>query len=364
MKKEGGMINQNWRKLLLLTMLFIGIIIMTQYNYGWVLERLGKRKSQMETEAKNGFPEKAAAHSVIDLSGEQIIPKYVDLMIGEELVIRNGNGSISTLIIDGIVGESHNAKAPRSKVILKIDGEEFTIYCGMVQSNQQGIAPLEVNSIKISVEVTQQVFSNISRKKTFNSYSAFRLQKDARLSIWDSSRPILADALGTFIVEQTLWPKERYGNWLHRTSYGLHSAIDVFTVKSGVPEIIRSPIEGTCYTYNKGASPNSSKIMKHVNIYSDAEVGPQKGKILLRFLHLSKIIVNNGDHVSMGQAIGYTGHTGFPAYIGDHLHFEIRLNPAVFGLRYDENILASIPVNPYPFLLEWWKNTESLRITE
>jgi Peptidase family M23 len=292
----------------------------------------------------------------LDLAGHQLLPRYVDLAIGDGLRIRKGSGAEILLRVKGVVAESRSVTAPRTRVVLEIDGVEFSAFCGMLRSGSTGIGPIEAGGIKVGVEITKLVFSRITSKRTFNSYAAFRLGKDVRLAIWDPGQPMMADAMGNFIVDQPAWTRERYGNWLHKTDYGLHSAIDIFATTSRVPEKVRSPVDGVSYCYNKEAPPDSATMMKHVNIYSASEVGPRHEKILFRFLHLSQILVENGGQVRKGQVIGYTGHTGFNAAVGDHLHFEIRLNPSLLGMEFDDRILASIPVNPYPFLLEWWGN--------
>jgi murein DD-endopeptidase MepM/ murein hydrolase activator NlpD len=60
------------------------------------------------------------------------------------------------------------------------------------------------------------------------------------------------------------------------------------------------------------------------------------------YAHLSRTVINNGQQVSKGQLIGYSGATG--AASGPHLHFEVLpLNPN-FGNGYAGR------VDPVPFL--------------
>jgi hypothetical protein len=53
-------------------------------------------------------------------------------------------------------------------------------------------------------------------------------------------------------VAKPIWTKRKYGNWLHKTKYGFHSAIDIFATKNGTPEAVLSPVDGVVYkVYNK-----------------------------------------------------------------------------------------------------------------
>ncbi len=71
-------------------------------------------------------------------------------------------------------------------------------------------------------------------------------------------------------------------------------------------------------------------LIKHANIYTG-------------YAHLSSTTISNGQQVSKGQLIGYTGRTG--AATGPHLHFEVLpLNPN-FGDR-----VYFGRVDPTPFL--------------
>jgi len=290
----------------------------------------------------------------------QIIPYYLDLNAGDVVQVVKHDGSESHIWVTEIKAESRRYSCPRTRVTLRVDGQDHFAYCGMIDPHEGGIGPLEVNGIKIGVEITELVFSKISNKNKspFHSYRNFKLLKDLRLAIWDGNKPIMKNVGGTFVVNQPLWTRNKFGNWLHRTKYGMHTAIDIYASRHGVPEEVLSPVNGVVYkVYNKDADVDSKTRTKAINIYGDAVVGRNGEKILYRFHHFSKILVSTGDSVKKGQMIGLTGHTGFDARIGDHLHFEMRLNPSCFGQEADTDIFASVPVNPYYYLLEWWENS-------
>jgi murein DD-endopeptidase MepM/ murein hydrolase activator NlpD len=212
----------------------------------------------------------------------------------------------------------------------------------------------------LGCEATRLLFSRFGRKDAvFNAFERLKLSGQARLAVWDAKSGILGGPVGRFPVRQASWTREKYGNWLHRTSYGFHSAIDIYATNHGVPEEVLAPLDGKVYrVYNKDVPPDDEKNSKAVNIYSSAVVGPNGERILFRLQHFSEIFVSHGETVRAGQVIGLTGHTGFSSRIGDHLHFEIRLNPSHFGLSADSDLFQSVPVNPYPFLLEWYSEPE------
>ena len=284
------------------------------------------------------------------------IPYYVDLNVGDRIKIVNLKGNALTLKVSSIDIDRPSLRYPRTRVGLSLNDEVRYAYCGMRSLRSGGIAPIEVEGVKIGVEITRLLFSEIKRGRSrFNSFGNFRLQGDVRLAVWSASKGIIMGIKGKFPVKQPTWSRNEFGNWLHRTNYGLHSAIDIFATTHGIPQEVRSPVNGTVYrAYNPHASPDDRRNSKAINIYADFDVGPRGEKMLFRFHHFSQIFVSDGDNVKSGQVIGLTGHTGFDPSIGDHLHFEIRLNPSHFGLPFDDDIFATVPVNPYYYLLEWY----------
>lgn len=107
---------------------------------------------------------------------------------------------------------------------------------------------------------------------------------------------------------------------IFRTEF-FHEGID-YSANKGEP--VRSTANGVViYTNNRGNYGNQV-LIEHENNYST------------RYAHLSKIYVNTGDIVNVGDTIGLVGSTGLST--GPHLHYEIRIN--------------NIPINPldmYPY---------------
>jgi murein DD-endopeptidase MepM/ murein hydrolase activator NlpD len=288
----------------------------------------------------------------------QIIPFYIDLNKSDSLKIIKGDSSTVLVRVEEIRIDSYRFSCPRTRILLKINGETKLAYCGMKESKREGIVPLKTNGINIGIEITRLLFSIIGTKKgsPFNTFANFQLNKDIRVAVWEVDKPILQLSKTAFILEQPIWTRSKFGNWLQGTRYGFHSAIDIFASQHGVPEAVYSPVEGTVHNvYHKGGNHESRHNSKAINIYGKDIVGPTDEKILFRFHHFSKIVVSKNQEVKAGQLIGFTGHTGFDPNIGDHLHFEIRLNPSCLGKSYNNNIFNSIPVNPYYYLLQWEK---------
>ena len=288
----------------------------------------------------------------------RITPYYIDLNRGDILKIIKEDSSKIVIGIKDIGIDSRRFSCPRTKVLIDMDGERKWLYCGMEEPKRRGIEPLCIRELKIGIEITRLLFSKIGRKKAspFNTFENFKLHKDLRMVIWDAHKPILQVSESAFVVDQPVWTRSKFGNWLHLTGYGFHSAIDIFASKNGTPEAVYSPVAGIVYNvYHKGGSAHSRRNSKAVNLYGKEMVGPHGERILYRFQHLSRIVVSKNEEVKAGQIIGFTGHTGFDPRIGDHLHFEIRMNPSCFAKSYNDDIFESIPVNPYFYLLEWWE---------
>ena len=288
----------------------------------------------------------------------QIIPYYIDLDKADRLKIIKSDSSTVLIGVEEVRIDRSSLSCPRTRILFNINGETKWAFCGMKESKRKGIEPLKTNGINIGIEITRLLFSRIGSKKgsPFNTFANFQFTKDIRVAVWEADKPILQLSKTAFILDQPIWTRNKYGNWLHWTRYGFHSAIDIFASQHGVPEAVYSPVEGVVYNvYHKGGDQESRHNSKAINIYGKDLVGPHDEKILFRFQHFSKIVVSKNQKVKAGQLIGFTGHTGFDPKIGDHLHFEIRLNPSCLGKKYNDNIFNSIPVNPYYYLLQWRK---------
>lgn len=285
-----------------------------------------------------------------------LLPHYVDLNVGDTLRVARADGTTVAIRIAGIHIEDASVRSPRTRVDLDVDGRTIAAHCGMRSANSGGIGAIEIDGVRVGVEVTHLLFSSIKGGKSpFNQYRNLQLRGDVRLAAWDAAEHIIRGVEGVFVIDQPAWIRNEYGNWLHRTSYGLHGGIDVYATHSGAREPVRCPVDGVVYrVYNTDAAADDPTRSKAINIYSEAVVGPNGEHILFRMQHLSEILVTGGQAVQAGQVVGFTGHTGFDASIGDHLHFEIRLNPSHFGLAPNGDIFSSVPVNPYFYLQEWY----------
>jgi len=345
---------------LFIAMLFVILLIASPTNRRSLDNMWGE--DRMEPSPHRTYARKAV--NLQEIRNCQLIPRYIDLEVGDTLLITKTNGENLEILISSVEVESSSYSSPRTRVNLDVHGRNYAAYCGMREPRRGGIGPIEIAGVKMGVEVTRLLFSRMKGGSSpFNTYERLKLQGDVRLGVWDKAFGVMPGIDAQFVVNQPAWTRERFGNWLHSTRYGLHTAIDIFATSHGVPEEVIAPVDGTVYkVYNRDISPDDTRRSKTINIYGDAIVGSNGEKILYRFQHFSKIFVTDGEWVKRGRIIGLTGHAGFNPKIGDHLHLEMRLNPSHFGQAEDKNIFESVPVNPYNFLLEWW-NTEERPVT-
>lgn len=103
----------------------------------------------------------------------------------------------------------------------------------------------------------------------------------------------------------------RFGNRLDPFlgRLALHAGID-FRAPTGTRIVATAP--GTVTTAGKSGGYGNMVEIDHGN------------GITTRYAHLSSILVNVGDAISAGEAIGRSGSTGRST--GPHLHYEVRLN--------------------------------------
>lgn len=122
----------------------------------------------------------------------------------------------------------------------------------------------------------------------------------------------------------------RFGNRLDPFlgRLAMHAGID-FRAPSGTRIVATAP--GTVIAAGKGGGYGNMVEIDHGN------------GITTRYAHLSSILVNVGDTISAGEAIGRSGSTGRST--GPHLHYEVRLNgEAVDPMRF---LTAGIKLSHY-----------------
>jgi len=93
------------------------------------------------------------------------------------------------------------------------------------------------------------------------------------------------------------------------------------------------------------------------------------GNVLYGYWHLSAVEVSDGEYVTVGQTLGYSGNSGFEGHPdwAPHLHFEMwllthrrRKFRLLRGVDYDDHLkylwvpAGGMCINPFPYLREWY----------
>lgn len=120
------------------------------------------------------------------------------------------------------------------------------------------------------------------------------------------------------------WPLNEHiitAGWTYNDG-SKHDATD-FRASVGTPVFSSEPGIVNWVQYWDGVSTSGNQSYGNViRIQHDNYQGSKK--LETYYAHLSKILVTNGQTVTEGQLIGYSGNTGHTT--GPHLHFEVRVN--------------------------------------
>lgn len=119
-------------------------------------------------------------------------------------------------------------------------------------------------------------------------------------------------------------------NVSYTSQFGVRSDPFMGTARMHAGVDLRGPIGTPIYATADGVVGRAERAGGYGNL---VELEHGKG-IATRYGHLSKILVNPGDHVRRGQLIALMGSTGRST--GSHLHYEVRMDGHA--------------VNPIPFL--------------
>jgi murein DD-endopeptidase MepM/ murein hydrolase activator NlpD len=157
------------------------------------------------------------------------------------------------------------------------------------------------------------------------------------VSLW---RPPLYDvpwALGPFdhfyfkrpiAADEVNWPLAdyRYGGMLPKSVF-IHSGVDI---DAPLHTPILAAGAGTVISAGYGlyAGSNDKEDPYGLAVTIEHDFGYQGRKLFTIYAHMDRILVQYGQHVESGDALGIVGLTGNTT--GPHLHFEVRLDNNVF----------------------------------
>jgi hypothetical protein len=134
-------------------------------------------------------------------------------------------------------------------------------------------------------------------------------------------------------------PSYRYGSTLMGRD-PLHTGVDM-AVDTGTPIVAAGAgnITWTGYGFYRGAYDPDDSYGLAVAIQHD--FGYRGQNLYTVYGHLSSIVVWPGQHVELGQVIGYVGSTGRST--GPHLHFEVRLGDKIYSSTRNPELWMAMP---------------------
>ena len=124
------------------------------------------------------------------------------------------------------------------------------------------------------------------------------------------------------------WPLQAHtitAGWLYNDGSS-HGAIDL---RASVGTPVYAAEGGTVNWVQTWDGKTKTGNQSYGNLVRIQHAAYNGKKLETYYAHLSQVLVKQGDSVTEGQLIGYSGETG--NCYGAHLHFEVRLN----GIRYN-----------------------------
>ena len=224
----------------------------------------------------------------------------VSATLGDDSLPFDGNGRF-------FAGFDRNAPASETLTATLVDGRRVT--------RQVTIAPRDWRIERVNVPMRQGGPSE-----------AFMAIRRPELAAIHAARDVRSESDGW--TQRFIWPvKGRISGLFgsQRIYQGVpgayHSGIDIATGTSGTPYV--APADGVVVL----ASDHPFSLEGNLLIV-DHGMGLNSA-----FLHSSKIVVHQGEHVKQGQLLGYIGATGRAT--GPHLHWSLmwegkRLDPLLF----------------------------------
>lgn len=147
-----------------------------------------------------------------------------------------------------------------------------------------------------------------------------------------SALPIPASLFTAWRFTNAFGPPGHYG-----FDFGIDEGTPVMAARSG--EVLLVDADGE---YNNGYG-------NYITLWHDAARTPSgvwKATQFTLYAHLSRVTVKNGDPVTAGQVIGFSGNTGNST--GPHLHFQVQEVKYPVATRPAET--SGTCIDPYPLL--------------
>ncbi len=162
----------------------------------------------------------------------------------------------------------------------------------------------------------QQVISELEKRQQEISDEMAKIEEQLRTSFDPTLLPIKRSGVLNYPVASPRLSQEygatRFAQRAYKTKF--HNGVD-FAASIGTA--VYAAEEGTVFS-----AGNNGKIQ-----YGRYIVIKHPNNLATLYAHLSRQVVANGDTVTKGQLIGYSGNTGYST--GPHLHFTVFWGPSV-----------------------------------